>query len=89
MTGTATSLPAAWDDIQSNGSPKGLEALTPREKSVLLLMADGLTTKEIACRLSITFKTASCHRYRVLAKLGVRNSIQAVRYAIRNGLVQP
>jgi DNA-binding NarL/FixJ family response regulator len=63
--------------------------LTAREIEVLRLMADGLSTKEIAVRLEVSFKTAACHRYRVLQKLCVDSTVTAVRWAIRQGLVEP
>jgi len=63
--------------------------LTPRELEVLRLMAEGLTTKCIADRLSVRFKTAACHRSRVLQKLGVESTVSAVRWAIRQGIVEP
>jgi two-component system, NarL family, response regulator NreC len=63
-------------------------ALSPREREVLHLVVEGLTTKEIAIRLSITVKTAENHRCRVLEKLGVRNSAELVRYAMRKRLVE-
>jgi len=50
-------------------------------------MADGLSTREIAARLTISFKTAACHRYRILQKLGVESTVSAVRWAIRTGIV--
>jgi two-component system, NarL family, response regulator NreC len=61
--------------------------LSPREREVLHLVADGLTIKEISTRLGISVKTAENHRSRVLAKLGVRNSAELVRYAMRRHLV--
>jgi DNA-binding CsgD family transcriptional regulator len=61
--------------------------LTPRELTVLKLMADGLTTKEIAASLGITFKTVSSHRTHILGKLGVHETVLAVRWAIRTGLI--
>jgi two-component system, NarL family, response regulator NreC len=64
-------------------------ALTKRELEVLHLMADGLTTKAIAARLGVTFKTAACHRGRILQKLSVDSTVSAVRWAIRAGIVQP
>lgn len=67
------------------GDPYG--RLTAREREVFHLIADGLTTKEIARRLAISVKTAENHRARVLDKLGVRNSAELVRYASRKGLV--
>jgi DNA-binding NarL/FixJ family response regulator len=63
--------------------------LTTRELEVLRLMADGLSTKQIAARLQVSFKTAACHRYRVLQKLCVDSTVVAVRRAIREGIVQP
>ena len=66
-----------------------LDQLTTRELQVLRLMAKGLTTKQIAENLGITFKTAACHRGRVLSKLGASNAVQATRIAIRIGLVCP
>lgn len=63
-------------------------ALSPREREVLHLVVEGLTTKEIAGRLQITVKTAENHRCRVLDKLGVRNSAELVRYAMRRRLVE-
>jgi DNA-binding NarL/FixJ family response regulator len=62
-------------------------ALSPREREVLHLVVDGLTIKEIAQRLEISTKTAENHRGRVLTKLGVRNSAELVRYAMRKRLV--
>jgi DNA-binding NarL/FixJ family response regulator len=64
-------------------------ALTKRELEVLNLMADGLTTKVIASKLGITFKTAACHRGRILQKLSVDSTVSAVRWAIRSGIVEP
>ena len=61
--------------------------LTPREVEVFRLMADGLTTKDIASQLNVRFKTAACHRGRVLKKLGVTSTVAAVRWAIREGIV--
>lgn len=68
------------------GDPYG--TLTSREREVFHLIAEGLTTKEIARRLDISVKTAENHRGRVLDKLGVRNTAELVRYALRRGLVE-
>jgi two-component system, NarL family, response regulator NreC len=62
-------------------------ALSAREREVLHLVVDGLTIKEIAQRLDISTKTAENHRGRVLTKLGMRNSAELVRYAMRKHLV--
>ena len=68
------------------GDPYG--RLTAREREVLHLIAEGMTTKEIARRLAISVKTAENHRGRVLAKLGMRNTAELVRYALRKGLLE-
>jgi DNA-binding CsgD family transcriptional regulator len=69
---------------QSNGSA---ERLTPREIEVLKLIATGFSTKEIGESLGITFKTAACHRSRIMAKLEIHDVANLTRYAIRNGYV--
>ena len=61
--------------------------LSAREREVLHLVVDGHTIKEIAQKLDISTKTAENHRGRVLTKLGVRNSAELVRYAMRKHLV--
>jgi len=61
--------------------------LTPREIQVLRLLADGLSTRAVAVQLNVAFKTAACHRYRILQKLGVESTVSAVRWAIREGLI--
>jgi PAS domain S-box-containing protein len=63
--------------------------LTPREQQVLVLIADGKSTKEIAAVLGISYKTADSHRSRILEKLDVHETASMVRYAIRLGLVRP
>lgn len=63
-------------------------SLSAREREVLHLVVDGLTIKEIAKELDVSAKTAENHRSRVLAKLGVRNSAELVRYAVRKRLVE-
>ena len=63
------------------------ELLTAREREVFRLIAEGLTTKEIARQLAISTKTAETHRARVLTKIAVRNTAELVRYALRRGLL--
>jgi PAS domain S-box-containing protein len=64
-------------------------SLTERERQVLVLIADGRSTKEAASTLGISYKTADSHRSRILEKLGVHETASMVRYAIRAGLVEP
>ena len=65
-----------------------LKELTPRELQVLQCIAEGLSTKEIGSRLGITFKTAACHRHRLMQKLEVHGTSPLVRIAIASGLVE-
>jgi PAS domain S-box-containing protein len=64
-------------------------SLTERERQVLVLIADGKSTKEAASTLGISYKTADSHRSRILEKLGVHETASMVRYAIRAGLIEP
>ena len=64
------------------------EALSARELQVLQLVAEGNTTKEIACLLNISAKTAESHRARIMEKLEVHETASLVRYAVRRGLVE-
>jgi DNA-binding NarL/FixJ family response regulator len=66
---------------------QGPEALTPREREVLRLLAEGLSNKDIAARLAISEHTAKFHVNAVLAKLGVQRRTEAVVRAARLGWV--
>lgn len=63
--------------------------LSEREQQVLRLLADGLSAKEIADRLTISPSTANIHLCRIYDKLGVHKAVSAVRYAIRVGFIEP
>jgi len=65
------------------------DPLTPREREVLQLVAEGKSTKEVAGLLGISFKTAESHRTRILKKLDLHETAGLVRYAVRRGLIQP
>ena len=64
------------------------EPLSPRERQVLQLIAEGKKTKEVAGVLDISVKTAETHRTRIMEKLDIHETAGLVRYAIRRGLVQ-
>ena len=61
--------------------------LTQREREVFHLIAEGMTTKEIARQLDISTKTAENHRFRAMDKLDVRNTAELIRYAVKHGLL--
>jgi DNA-binding NarL/FixJ family response regulator len=65
------------------------DPLTPRETEIVKLIAEARTTREIAAELVLSEKTVERHRTNILAKLGMRDRVELVRYAIRRGLVEP
>jgi DNA-binding NarL/FixJ family response regulator len=65
------------------------DPLTPREEEIVKLIAEAHTNKQIAEILKLSEKTVESHRANVLAKLGMRDRVELVRYAIRRGLVEP
>jgi DNA-binding CsgD family transcriptional regulator len=71
----------AWREVDR--SPERYATLTPRERQVLHLVAGGRTSSEIAGQLSISVKTVEVHRANLMRKLGVRNRIELVRYALQ------
>jgi DNA-binding NarL/FixJ family response regulator len=71
-----------------NRKPLAAAELSPRERQVLQLVAEGKTTKEVAVALGVSVKTAESHRTRVMSKLDIHETAGLVRYAIRNGIIQ-
>jgi DNA-binding NarL/FixJ family response regulator len=72
---------------QGHKAPR--DPLTPRELDVVKLIAEAYTNKQIAEILKVSEKTVESHRANVLAKLGMRDRVELVRYAIRRGLIDP
>jgi DNA-binding NarL/FixJ family response regulator len=73
----------------ADGSSGPAVPLTPREEEVVKLIAEAHTNVQIAELLHVSGKTVESHRANVLRKLGMRDRVELVRYAIRRGLVEP
>jgi len=63
-------------------------SLTPREKEVLILIAEGATNQEIASKLVLSTSTVQTHRANIMEKLNLHNRAELIKYAIRQGLIQ-
>ena len=84
--------PVAEEELIRNWLEEGDDGagseLTPRELEVVKLIAEAYTNKQIAQTLNVSEKTVESHRGNVLAKLGMRDRVELVRYAIRRGLIE-
>lgn len=65
-----------------------LDAITPRQREILQLIAEGQSTKQMAARLGVSIKTVETHRATLMERLGIHDIAGLVRFAVRNGLVQ-
>lgn len=65
-----------------------MEHFTPRELEVLKLICEGHSTRRVATKFGIAFKTAASHRHSILAKVGVHNAVGLLRWAIKHGYVE-
>ncbi|SEH12706.1 response regulator [Thermoleophilum album] len=77
------------DTWRERGRQALADPLTTREREVVKLIAEGFTNRQIAELLTLSEKTVESHRANVLAKLGMRDRVELVRYAIKRGLVEP
>jgi DNA-binding NarL/FixJ family response regulator len=75
-------------DVLGQGAER-TDELTPREQEVVKLVAEAHTNKEIAEILHLSEKTVENHRSNAMRKLGMRDRVELVRYAIRRGLIEP
>jgi DNA-binding NarL/FixJ family response regulator len=74
---------------RTGGAADPLEALTPRQREILQLVAEGSTSKEVAERLGLSFKTVEAHRAQIMERLYLQDVTALVRFAVRVGLVMP
>jgi len=72
------------DAVGASAMPNA--ALTPREREVLQLIAEGMTTKQVASQLNLNVKTVETHRRQVIEKIGADSVAGLVRYALREGI---
>ena len=87
---TPTAQQALIKDVLERGRQSGdEEELTPREEEIVKLVAEAHTTRQIAEILHLSEKTVENHRGNAMRKLGMRDRVELVRYAIRRGLIEP
>ena len=86
---SATVDAGSVQEWMEGGGSAPSDPLTPRELDVVKLIAEAYTNRQIAEILKVSEKTVESHRGNVLAKLGMRDRVELVRYAIKRGLVEP
>jgi DNA-binding NarL/FixJ family response regulator len=90
---TSTITEFVLDDYLRRGDPAQASfapvPVTPREREIIQLVAEGRSSKEVAAVLGVSVKTVEAHRANVMRKLHLRSVSDLVRYAIRNKIVQP
>lgn len=84
-----TRLPPVAIDIHAPDLGEEPDRLTDRERQVLLMVASGNTTRDIAKSLGLSSKTVESHRSRIMRKLHVHRAAELIRYAIRRQLITP
>jgi len=75
--------------LNAQPNDSGSRELSPREREVLQLLAEGKSMKEVASVLAISPRTVEFHKYRVMQLLGVKTNAELVQYAIKHGLIAP
>ncbi len=73
--------------VQTGGQKQPFDQLTAREREVLVLIAEGKSNKEIACKLNIGVRTIETHRERIMRRLDIHSVAGLTKFAIANGLV--
>jgi len=82
-----TVVAALAKDFQPESVHSPIEVLTLRQREVLRLVAEGLSTKRVAAQLGLSAKTVEAHRGAIMQRLGIRDLAGLVRFAVRSGLV--
>lgn len=84
VSGTTAGAQPATDRME-----RPARRLTPREREILQLLAEGKSNKEIATYLNISVKTAETHRANIMLKMNFHSVTELVRYAVKNKIIQP
>jgi len=79
---------AAENTDSSDNAKSSRSRLTPREREILQLLAEGKSNKEVASLLNISVNTAEAHRANIMLKLGFHSLAELIMYAIRNNIIQ-
>ncbi len=74
-------------NLNNHSEEPAHEKLSDREYQVMIMMASGKSTKEIAIQLSLSLPTISTYRSRILHKINLKNNAELIHYAIKNNLV--
>ena len=80
---------AILEDFLAGGKVTASDTLSPREREVIQLVAEGQTNKAIADRWSVSVKTVETHRTAAMRKLNLRSGVELALYAVRNKLIEP
>ena len=92
MSGRTYLSPMVSGDVVqrlAQGTPSPAEVLTLRQREVLRLLAEGHRVKEIAGKLGLSVRTVETHKYEIMHLLGIDNTVELVKFAIRQGMVSP
>jgi DNA-binding NarL/FixJ family response regulator len=85
---TPTLAGEVFRDMKNNTQPADpVAALTPRQREILQLFAEGCSTKEIGSRLDISPRTVEFHKYQLMSSLKLQSSAELIHFAIKNGIV--
>jgi DNA-binding NarL/FixJ family response regulator len=74
--------------VQTTDRMPRFATLTPREKEVLKMLAEGNSVKEVACQLNLSVKTIEAHKFNLMRKLDIHNKAQLVQYAIQKKVIK-
>lgn len=82
---------AVFDSAKDGEEDAGsrVAQLTPHQREILRMLADGLSAKEVAKKLDISSRTVESHKYQIMESLGAQSSAELIRLAIRHGIVEP